>query len=154
MQGMVVNGCSHRLDAGAPWCKAIITEVAAVPRPGQQRQSAALPSTRVSPDASREFARAKNTKIEKALEVMGDEGPAVEALRAEQGCGEATSNQRRGVHSEVRETHSRVGCGTLRRGSRSQGAHPASVPETSSDVQRLQALVALLQCRLVQVQHQ
>ena len=70
------------------------------------------------------------------------------------------------VHSEVRETHPRVGCGTRRRGNRSQRSEGSSptcrgrastaarsqcAPRTSSEVQRLQALVAQLQSQLVQV---
>ena len=67
-----------------------------------------------------------------------------------QGCGEATSNQCRGrsmseVHSEVRETHSRVGCGTRRRGSRSQGSEgsPLKVGGRASTAARSQCAPGL-----------
>ena len=125
-----------------------------VPRPGQQRQSqvprsggpvpqrqnqvpcsgghvqsSRVQPTRVNPDASRELACATIAKLGKALEVMGVQGAC---CRENQGFGQATSDQRRGrrmseVHSEVRETHPRVGCGTRRQGSctqRSEGSSP------------------------------
>ena len=106
-----------------------------VPRPSQQRQSQVPRSrghvrsnrvqpTRVNPDASHEVAREKIAKLEKAL----GQGPAVEALKAEleRTMGAA---KRPPINVEAdecrkfiqaRETHSRVGCGTRRRGSRSQ----------------------------------
>ena len=74
--------------------------------------------------ARNKWAPNKIAKFEKAVEVMGIDGRVHEALKAgvgeNQGFGQATSNQRRGrrmleVHSEVRETHPRVGCGTWRR---------------------------------------
>ena len=55
-----------------------------VPRSGGHVQSNRVQPTRVNPDASRELARAKIAKLEKALEVMGEcKGPAIEALKAE-----------------------------------------------------------------------
>ena len=94
---------------------------------------------------------------EKALEVMGEcQGPAVEALKAEveknQGCGEATSNQceveecRKFIHHKNAFKSERAKAVTLKEAKdRFQlleveqaqqpdpNAHPASVPETSTE---------------------
>ena len=65
-------------------------------RSGGHVQSNHVQPTRVNPDASHEFPRAKIAKLEQALEVMGVPGACCRGVEGgageHQGCGEATSN--------------------------------------------------------------
>ena len=136
---------------------------------GGHVQSNRVQPTRVSPDANREFSFSKIAKLEKASEVMGDcQGLAVGALKAElertrdaakrlpisfevEKCRKFIQRSEKRIQ-ELDAERAAEAVAFKKAKDRLQrleveqaqqpdpNAHPASVPETSSEVQKLWAL--------------
>ena len=130
-QRMVTDGSSFRVVAGDLRRPHVQTA------PGSSRalEDFTGPKPRLSPDAAREIAQSSVTRLEKALEGMGDvQGPAVQGRndesqgRIEATCGGGVNRPVSEVHRQVRKADQRVGH-TACRGVCSQDGGPRASRE-------------------------